>query len=129
MLLARERVDWVFHINLWDATSAANVVVNSEIFWFVASDQQVTLFGESVCGEVVLDESTAFLHVTTVHETNCCDIRPGDIDAVTEVPIIWFGLDPRGCWWDWSVKVCSLQTAIISGARRIRLRHFCVYRQ
>ena len=112
-----------------DATGAADVVVNGVVFWFIAKDKKVLLFGQPVCGEVVLDKSTALFHVTSVHVTGGGDIGPGDVDAVTEVTEEGFALDSGGGWGDGPVEVGGLEASINGGTGVERTRHafFFVY--
>ena len=86
-------INGVISVNLRDATCRADVVVDGEVFRFIAKDKKVLLFRQPVCGEVILDESTALFHVAAVQVTGGSDIGPGDVDAVTEVTEKGFALD------------------------------------
>ena len=86
-------INGVISVNLWDTTCRADVVVDGEVFRFIAKDKKVLLFRQPVCGEVILDKTTALFHVTAVQVTDGSDIGPGDVNAVTEVTEEGFALD------------------------------------
>ena len=82
-----EGVNGVCRVNLRDPPGATDMVINSEILWFITENQEILLFREPVCGKVILNEPTTFLHVATIHETDCSNVWPGDINRVTEVTV------------------------------------------